>query len=100
MSFIDTVVLITGTSRGIGRAITETFAARAAKVVGTATSESGAETISVYLVEKSYGKKLNVSSILKAISQNTVLGTPNKLACSVFITEPQLNIGLMLQLGS
>jgi 3-oxoacyl-[acyl-carrier protein] reductase len=43
------VALVTGASRGIGKAIATALAAARATVIGTATSESGAEAISAYL---------------------------------------------------
>jgi 3-oxoacyl-[acyl-carrier protein] reductase len=45
------IALVTGASRGIGRAIALGLAARGASVVGTATSDAGAESISQYLAE-------------------------------------------------
>jgi len=44
--FEGQVALVTGASRGIGRAIALALAARGLKVVGTATSASGAQAIS------------------------------------------------------
>ncbi|WP_319784136.1 3-oxoacyl-ACP reductase FabG [Oceanisphaera sp. IT1-181] len=61
MSFSGKVVLITGASRGIGRATAELFVARGATVIGTATSEKGAEAISAYLGEQGAGLVLNVT---------------------------------------
>ncbi|EHP42278.1 3-ketoacyl-(acyl-carrier-protein) reductase [Cupriavidus basilensis OR16] len=58
------VALVTGASRGIGRAIALELAAQGATVVGTATSESGAAAISEYLAAaggKGRGAVLNVN---------------------------------------
>lgn len=55
------VALVTGASRGIGKAIALKLVAAGAKVVGTATSEKGAAAISEYLGDNGKGLVLNVT---------------------------------------
>lgn len=55
------IALVTGATRGIGRAIAEELSAKGAFVIGTATSEKGAESISAYLGDKGKGLVLNVT---------------------------------------
>ena len=55
------IALVTGATRGIGRAVAEELASKGAFVIGTATSEKGAESISAYLGEKGRGLGFNVA---------------------------------------
>jgi 3-oxoacyl-[acyl-carrier protein] reductase len=54
--------LVTGASRGIGRAIALRLAAGGAKVIGTATTEEGAAGITTALGSGGRGEALNVST--------------------------------------
>lgn len=65
MSMQDKVALVTGASRGIGAAIAMSLGEKGATVIGTATSEAGAEKISARFAEqgvKGKGMVLDVAS--------------------------------------
>jgi 3-oxoacyl-[acyl-carrier protein] reductase len=65
------VALVSGASRGIGQACALELAKRGATVIGTATSDKGAEGISSYLKDagaKGCGMKLNVTDAAEVVS--------------------------------
>ena len=64
MTLAGDIALVTGASRGIGKAIAHTLGARGAFVIGTATSDAGAERISQALGESNiegFGTALDVA---------------------------------------
>ncbi|MEQ1622730.1 MAG: 3-oxoacyl-ACP reductase FabG [Methylococcales bacterium] len=88
------IALVTGASRGIGRAIAERLAVDGFFVVGSATTDSGAEAISAYLGENGKGVKLDVADsvsvedVLKVVNDN--FGVPVVLVNNAGITRDNL----------
>jgi len=88
------VALVTGASRGIGRAIAEKLITDGFFVIGTATSDGGADAISAYLADNGIGMKLNVADagsiaeVMKAITDEH--GTPAVLVNNAGITRDNL----------
>ncbi|MGH8293065.1 MAG: 3-oxoacyl-ACP reductase FabG [Gammaproteobacteria bacterium] len=91
------IALVTGATRGIGRAITLTLAKAGATVIGTATTTEGAATISRYLAEEHLsgrGMVLDVASpgsveqVVAAVSEE--FGNPTILVNNAGITRDTL----------
>ena len=91
------VALVTGASRGIGRAIAEALAGAGLAVIGTATSSAGAEQITARFVERNFvgqGMVLNVndaasiSLLLKEVEEN--FGAPTVLVNNAGITKDNI----------
>lgn len=91
------VAIVTGASRGIGRAIALTLGEAGMIVVGTATSQDGADSISAYLAEAGVsgtGKVLNVTdaeqvdALVKEVTAD--FGAPTVLVNNAGITKDNI----------
>lgn len=75
------VALVTGASRGIGKAIALELAKQGATVIGTATTESGAEAITAYLKQ------------ISAQGEGRVLQVNDAAACDALVENIQKQWG-------
>jgi 3-oxoacyl-[acyl-carrier protein] reductase len=76
------IALVTGASRGIGRAIALELARQGAKVIGTATSEAGSAAISQYMNELGEGR-----------GRGMVLDVNDAERCNALVAEIQKEYG-------
>lgn len=96
-SLANEIALVSGASRGIGKAIAEALGKDGATVIGTATSANGAENISSYLADAGItgcGLEMNVTddasiaAVLETISEK--YASPSILINNAGITRDNL----------
>lgn len=71
----DKIALITGATRGIGRAIALELGKHGATVIGTATSEDGAAKISAFLTEAGVNGRGIVLNVCDPLQSDSVLNS-------------------------
>jgi len=91
------IALVTGASRGIGQAIADALGKNGCTVIGTATTENGADAITAHFQEQGVsgeGMRLDVTdpesvdAVIKAIGET--YGTPTILVNNAGITRDNL----------
>ena len=92
MRFQDQVVIVTGASRGIGKAIAAAFAAEGAKVAVVATTQSGADAAAAEIGGKGYACDVSDSASVDALFEavQADLGVPAVLGNNAGITRDTL----------
>jgi 3-oxoacyl-[acyl-carrier protein] reductase len=97
MSLEGKVALVTGATRGIGRAIALSLGEQGATVIGTATSDNGAATISEFLAEAKISGKGIVLNVTDDAAIDSVVadiesefGAPDILVNNAGITRDNL----------
>ncbi|MCW8918071.1 MAG: 3-oxoacyl-ACP reductase FabG [Gammaproteobacteria bacterium] len=97
MSLANEIALVTGASRGIGKATALALGAKGAAVIGTATSEAGAEAITAYLQEHGINgrgvaldvtSQENIDTVLTMVGE--AFGAPTILVNNAGITRDNL----------
>ncbi len=84
------VALVTGASRGIGRAIAQELAAKGLTVIGTATSQAGVDAINEFAIgmQLDVTKQESIDALLNAITER--VGAPLILINNAGITADNL----------
>jgi 3-oxoacyl-[acyl-carrier protein] reductase len=75
------IALVTGATRGIGAAILQSLAVAGAKVIGTATTEGGAQTIQQRIVDAKWA------------GAGVVLNVSNTAQCDAVVKDIEANFG-------